>query len=355
MPPNLLVGPGATEFAAELAVPVVHPDLLVSPTAGERYSRWRADLNKVSTTEESEDDGIPEANSSAKEDHELDRKREAQNLELAPCWNESQPYSPSLKAAEPPSYVELGDSAVNSHNAKKRRLWSSNEPGTDGQESAKSSNHDDDDDDDSNIDDNLPWLQSQPLTPKDRQTPRRAHDDRQNSSEETDHRSGLVPGPPPPTRADTPSALSESAFDCQACLKENEPNSQRDDEVTDTVGAIAIDCFGNIAAGSSSGGIGMKHRGRVGPAALVGIGTAVVPVEPEDKEKTCVATVTSGTGEHMATTMAAGTCATRLYTSTRRSKCGGSEATDDDMAIRSFVERDFMGMLQIYVHPRPTR
>ncbi|KAL9038813.1 MAG: hypothetical protein Q9180_002903, partial [Flavoplaca navasiana] len=40
------------------------------------------------------------------------------------------------------------------------------------------------------------------------------------------------------------------------------------DDITDTVGAIAVDCLGNIAAGSSSGGIGMKHRGRIGPAAL---------------------------------------------------------------------------------------
>ncbi|KAL9127711.1 MAG: hypothetical protein Q9217_003462 [Psora testacea] len=345
VPPNLLVGPGATDFAAELAVPVVHPDLLVSPAAGERYSRWRADLDKVGTAEESEDGDAPDVSPSVKEDQERDKKLEAQSLELTPCWNESQPYSPSLKAAEPPTYVEVGDSAATSHNAKRRRLWSSTEPGTDGQESVKSYDDDDDADDNNNIDDNLPWLQPQLLAPTDRRLSHREHSFRPISSEESDRQGKSMPGTPPPTRADTPSALSEPALDSQASVKEydDHPASPREDEITDTVGAIAIDCFGNIAAGSSSGGIGMKHRGRVGPAALVGIGTAVVPVEPEDKEKTCVATVTSGTGEHMATTMAAGTCAGRLYTSTYRSKYGGSESTDDDTAIRSFVERDFMG------------
>ncbi|OCK83257.1 N-terminal nucleophile aminohydrolase [Lepidopterella palustris CBS 459.81] len=116
-----------------------------------------------------------------------------------------------------------------------------------------------------------------------------------------------------------------------------------EDSITDTVGAIAIDSFGNIACGASSGGIGMKYRGRVGPAALVGVGAAVVPLDPDDKQMKCVATVTSGTGEHMATTMAATVCAERLYHGVKRVPGGTFEPTDDDSAIKVMIDTDFMG------------
>ena len=119
--------------------------------------------------------------------------------------------------------------------------------------------------------------------------------------------------------------------------------AERQDNITDTVGAIAIDVYGNIACGASSGGIGMKHRGRIGPAALVGIGAAVIPVDAEDPEKTTVATVTSGTGEHMGTTMAAGTCSERLFHGLRKMPGGGYQECADDEAMQSFVHKDFMG------------
>ena len=115
------------------------------------------------------------------------------------------------------------------------------------------------------------------------------------------------------------------------------------DMITDTVGAIAIDSFGHIAAGASSGGIGMKHRGRVGPAALVGVGSAVIPIDKHDEEGLGVAAVTSGTGEHMATTMASQKCADRLYHNTRRGLGGKDIPADDDEAMESFVQADFMG------------
>ncbi|BCR88598.1 threonine aspartase 1 [Aspergillus chevalieri] len=115
------------------------------------------------------------------------------------------------------------------------------------------------------------------------------------------------------------------------------------DDVSDTVGAIAVDSFGNIAAGSSSGGIGMKHPGRVGPAALLGIGTAVIPADPSDPDKAQVATVTSGTGEHIATTMAANTCALRIYYSQRKCSDGLFEEVTEDEALKGSIVTDFLG------------
>jgi len=119
--------------------------------------------------------------------------------------------------------------------------------------------------------------------------------------------------------------------------------TDKEDYITDTVGAIAVDGWGNIACGASSGGIGMKYRGRVGPAALVGVGAAVIPVDVDDSEQTCVATVTSGTGEHMATTMAATVCAERLYQSVRKGRGGEYVEVTEDEALRSMIENEFMG------------
>ena len=119
------------------------------------------------------------------------------------------------------------------------------------------------------------------------------------------------------------------------------------DNITDTVGAIAIDSYGNIACGASSGGIGLKFRGRVGPAALNGIGSYVLPMDPDDKNKTTVACVTSGTGETIGTTMAAAVCSERLYDGVKKMKGGGTEHCDDEDVIKAFIEKDFMGKLNM--------
>ncbi|GAB7346782.1 hypothetical protein MBLNU459_g1882t1 [Dothideomycetes sp. NU459] len=159
--------------------------------------------------------------------------------------------------------------------------------------------------------------------------------------------SGLAPDsdlPHPPNDNSAPTSSHDDAHAAEDRTPPPFPDIPKgEDHVTDTVGAVAIDSYGNIACGASSGGIGMKHRGRIGPAALVGVGAAVIPVDPHDKNKTCVATVTSGTGEHMATTMAATVMADRLYHGLKKQKGGILEETHDDDVLGSFIETDFMG------------
>lgn len=120
-------------------------------------------------------------------------------------------------------------------------------------------------------------------------------------------------------------------------------STEDQDNITDTVGAIAIDSYGNIACGASSGGIGLKHRGRVGPAALNGIGSYVIPIDPDDKNKTTVACVTSGTGETIATTISAAISSERIYHRVKKTKGGGIEPCDDVDVLEAFIEKDFMG------------
>jgi taspase (threonine aspartase 1) len=157
------------------------------------------------------------------------------------------------------------------------------------------------------------------------------------------HAGSTPSGYPPATSDDHPSARASSKSRSTQS-DQNTPVSPTltPDSINDTVGAIAIDIYGNIACGASSGGIGMKHRGRVGPAALVGVGASVIPADPDDPDRTTVATVTSGTGEHMGTTMAASVCSNRIFFSQRRTPGGGTEQVDEDTALKAFIERDFM-------------
>lgn len=411
VPPNLLVGGGATDFAAEKGVPVMPPDSLVSGSAHDRYQRWRADIEKTylkSSNQAHRKIQLPQTPSDQDQSQEqeqdaidsvmsLPQSDDPNPRHLAPFWNESQPYSPQSSPKASPglgnkldivseagvgdlprdhirtatewkliandlklqypsdTLIDLSSPAGQQHimqllydrktavNGQGARLG---DQGNDGQ-GLGDRNDQDDDEGHSCIDDDPDLTGSRPIPERSR---------RNASGMSFDGGDCLLGEPLIPLMA-SPTSLgpnkSISRYPDQAAASQRgdkltKPLSSdaadlADDDITDTVGAIAIDCFGNIAAGSSSGGIGMKHSGRVGPAALVGIGTAVIPIEPEDPEKTSVAAVTSGTGEHMATTMAAHSCACRIYASERRSKQGGNESTDDDTAIKSFVERDFMG------------
>lgn len=299
VPPNLLVGTGAIEFAFQHGMPVVPNDHLVSRAAKERWLRWKADLDKVDMGYESDStDTKPQQKHTPKSSPLKSQPYSPEtpdSITAASSSPTNQPVKTETPTAERASLTPDSANATDVASERKKYLETGRKSRGRRIESSVGSDglgydiNDDtqgeDDDDESLIDDDPRWTRPKALHPQ-----------------------------------------------CSA-----------DDLITDTVGAIAIDCLGNIAAGSSSGGIGMKHQGRVGPAALVGVGTTVIPIEPSDPKKTCVATVVSGTGEHMATTASASKCAQRIYSSTRMAKEGGSVQTDEDQAIRSFVERDFMG------------
>ncbi|XP_056110995.1 threonine aspartase 1 isoform X2 [Rhinichthys klamathensis goyatoka] len=80
----------------------------------------------------------------------------------------------------------------------------------------------------------------------------------------------------------------------------------------DTVGAVVVDREGNVAAAVSSGGLAMKHPGRVGQAAHYGCGCWAENARDVSLYSTAVST--SGSGEHLIRTMLARECSTSMQT-----------------------------------------
>ncbi|CAL8300105.1 unnamed protein product [Merluccius merluccius] len=78
----------------------------------------------------------------------------------------------------------------------------------------------------------------------------------------------------------------------------------------DTVGAIVVDQEGNVAAAVSSGGLAMKHPGRVGQAAHYGCGCWAQNACNTNPYSTAVST--SGCGEHLIRTMLARECSAAM-------------------------------------------
>lgn len=78
----------------------------------------------------------------------------------------------------------------------------------------------------------------------------------------------------------------------------------QDDKKFGTVGAVALDQHGNLAAATSTGGITNKKFGRVGDSALIGAGTVA--------ENGNVAVSTTGMGEFFIRKMVAGDVAARM-------------------------------------------
>ncbi|KAL9059007.1 MAG: hypothetical protein Q9162_001395 [Coniocarpon cinnabarinum] len=370
VPPNLLVGQGATDFAFDQGMAVVPHDALISPAARERWNRWKADLRSAERRAKREASGNTVTGrqpSLAQLPPYEERPRTGQPLAPEPkslrnsVWNEGEPVSPPESATGFRSPSVGGTSTRSRNSSLESHIVPSIVPGTpDSVDSARkpslpltadrlaanaaqatqhhagepydatrdaidapSSSYHNADEDIGDIDDtDLDIEQYQASFYADRNAA-----DQDNTGESSDS-SGSVPLP-----SITPSPPGT-------------PNERQIDEdlITDTVGAIAIDSEGNIACGASSGGIGMKFRGRVGPAALVGVGAAVCPANNEDKSRMTTACVTSGTGEHMATTLAANVCAERLYNSVRAKRAGGLEPCSDDEAVKAMIEQDFMSL-----------
>lgn len=78
----------------------------------------------------------------------------------------------------------------------------------------------------------------------------------------------------------------------------------------DTVGAVVVDLEGNVAAAVSSGGLAMKHAGRVGQAAHYGCGCWAENACNMNPYSTAVST--SGCGEHLIRTMLARECSAAM-------------------------------------------
>lgn len=332
-------------FAQEHGMATVLNEHLVSRNAKDRFERWFEDLKraeaKVTAAQGSVCRYHNDRRTSTPSEYEAINaglKRDHQAAILNATWNEGQPDSPyhSTPVSENPSAQASAAASQSSSAEATPRVTPALDPRSPlkfmpalhGPRSVAPKRP---------RTDSLPTvpasLPSSPAAKRSRRTEVSAHD-----SPESDAEDGK------PTRQDD-TLPTDEAFDDLLDFASYAAHKREDrDLITDTVGAIAIDLHGCIAAGSSSGGIGMKHRGRVGPAALVGVGTAVIPTDPEDEDAVTVAAVTSGTGEHMATTMASYKCAERLYHSTRRGKAGKDVPEDDeDRIMESFVSTDFMG------------
>ena len=75
-----------------------------------------------------------------------------------------------------------------------------------------------------------------------------------------------------PAAAKTYKKYMERLTTCDAIIGTQPTSSDLKEQPKDTVGACAIDAAGKVASGVSSGGIWLKHPGRVGQASSYGCG-----------------------------------------------------------------------------------
>ncbi|KAI1843230.1 hypothetical protein JX265_012196 [Neoarthrinium moseri] len=343
VPPNLLVGKGAKDFAHEHGMPLVPNEWLVSRNARDRFMKWKEDLDRIDAKTSVTPNTVKiMAAPDQQEDARPKNQRDHTNAILTGTWNEGQPDSPAqantpavndapLASASP---LKAG-SPVSSNTSPGPRTPRPSERSPlsflGALTSPRASN-------------TVPPRSGSPTSKKARHksgmTPdANIHD--ASFRDETNTRDGASSPISPSSPSHAAASVQPDPIHLSSPLGDDMYRGN-EDIITDTVGAIAIDQYGNMAAGSSSGGIGMKHRSRVGPAALVGIGTAIIPANSQDDDRMVVGAVTSGTGEHMATTQAAQKCAERLYHGTRRGEGGADvEESEESFIMESFIINDF--------------
>ncbi|EGQ7645188.1 isoaspartyl peptidase/L-asparaginase [Vibrio cholerae] len=98
-------------------------------------------------------------------------------------------------------------------------------------------------------------------------------------------------------------ALSEASYQSESAEQES-PSEYPDDKKFGTVGAVALDQQGNLAAATSTGGITNKRFGRVGDSPIIGAGTLA--------ENGNVAISCTGMGEYFIRYAVAGDIAARM-------------------------------------------
>ncbi|RHZ46737.1 uncharacterized protein CDV56_105159 [Aspergillus thermomutatus] len=310
VPPSFLVGEGATDFAYEQGLVILPPDGLISRYSKERWHRWLQDLEAAELAERKRDPArfrMEEDRASFLRRPMLNRHpaRLIDNTRLRPHVPNSPFTGVDLLNPLPRPQAPAPPTMAPNHGQSMGPASGQSMAATSGQSMAAAGGQN---------------MASAP-------GPGMAASTNTNAD-------GATSRATPTTASGAPVTTSVNAHPGAA--------DEDEDMINDTVGAIAVDCYGNIAAGSSSGGIGAKHRGRIGPAALVGIGTYVIPVDPSDPEQASVASVTSGTGEHIATTMAAQTSALRLYYCQKKRMDGTFEKVSEDEAMNATIATEFM-------------
>ncbi|KAM5218637.1 threonine aspartase 1 isoform 1-T1 [Hipposideros larvatus] len=120
-------------------------------------------------------------------------------------------------------------------------------------------------------------------------------------------------------------------------LKKRRQSSEKENDsgTLDTVGAVVVDHEGNVAAAVSSGGLALKHPGRVGQAALYGCGCWAENTGAHKPYSTAVST--SGCGEHLVRTILARECSHAL------------QAEDAHQALLETMQNKFIRTMDLII------